>query len=312
MNYAPLNYDQINAVAGNYHPSQVKAYNNKSFAFWERALFQRALSIMDFKIPWDGTVKDFFRFCLFSRGYVAVFQTPEYGLTFQPCGLSGYDWYYRPTNALVANPAMPRSLDLRIGQDCEILKLTPDYYGIWDIIEYYACKLSELDNAIDISLINNKYPFLLAAKNKGAAEALKKMLDRANNGEPAVIYDLRVTASGDDKSAEPWHVWDRGNLRESYLTTEQLADFRTLMHNFDTEIGIPTLPIEKKERMISSETASLEVDATSRSRVWEETFNESAKRVNDLFGTQISVELTYKMEGGVTDGKDNATGPMEL
>ena len=145
MNYAPLNYDQINAVAGNYHPSQVKAYNNKSFAFWERALFQRALSIMDFKIPWDGTVKDFFRFCLFSRGYVAVFKTPEYGLTFQPCGLSGYDWYYRPTNALVANPAMPRSLDLRIGQDCEILKLTPDYYGIWDIIEYYACKLSELD-----------------------------------------------------------------------------------------------------------------------------------------------------------------------
>ena len=110
MNYAPLNYDQINAVAGNYHPSQVKAYNNKSFAFWERALFQRALSIMDFKIPWDGTVKDFFRFCLFSRGYVAVFQTPEYGLTFQPCGLSGYDWYYRPTNALVSNPAMPRSL----------------------------------------------------------------------------------------------------------------------------------------------------------------------------------------------------------
>ena len=136
------------------------------------------------------------------------------------------------------------------------------------------------------------------------------MLDRANNGEPAVIYDLRVTASGDDKSAEPWHVWDRGNLRESYLTTEQLADFRTLMHNFDTEIGIPTLPIEKKERMISSETASLEVDATSRSRVWEETFNESAKRVNDLFGTQISVELTYKMEGGATDGKDNAVGSV--
>lgn len=309
MRYLPLNYNQINEMAGQYHPSSIKAYDNISFSFWERALFQRALSIMNFNIPWDGSVKDFFHYCLFSRGYVAVFNRDEYGLTFQPCTLSGYDWYYRPVRALVANPAISPSLDMKIGEDCEILKLTPDYFGIWDIIEYYAAKLSNLDNAIDISLVNNKYPFMLAAKNKGAAEAIKKMLDLANNGEPAIIYDKRVTANGDDKSDEPWHVWDRGNLKESYLTTEQLADFRTLMHNFDTEIGIPTLPIEKKERMISSETASLEVDATSRSRVWEKTFNESAKKVNEHFGTTIGVELTYKMEGGIeneTDADGNA------
>lgn len=311
MEYFPLNYDQLNDIQGRFHPSAVKSYNNKSYAFWERALFQRALSIMDFKIPWAGTVADFFLYVLFSRGYLAVFQRPEYGITFQPCSLYGYDWYYRPTNALIANPALTAGLDLKIGTDCEILKLTPDYMGCWDIISYYAGKLSNLDNAIDISLINNKYPFLLAAKNKGAAEALKKMLDLANDGEPAVIYDRRVTGDSLDKGTpEPWHVWDRGNLKESYLTTDQLADFRTLIHNFDSEIGIPTLPIEKKERMISSETASLEVDATSRSRVWLKTFNESAKAVNAMFGTAISVELTYKSEGGMENGEADADRPL--
>lgn len=305
MRYYPLNYDQLNLIAGSLHPSTVKAYNNRSFAFWERALFQRALSIMEFSLPWMGTVSDFFKFCLFARGYVAVFSNVEFGLTFQPCTLSGYDWYYRPTNALVSNPAITESLDLRIGTDCEILKLTPDYFGVWDIIEYYAAKLSNLDNAIDMSLINNKYPFLIAAKNKGAAEAMKKMLDLANNGEPAIVYDKRVTANGDDGS-DPWHVWDRGNLRESYLTTDQLSDFRTIMHNFDTEIGIPTLPVEKKERMITDEAQALETDATSRSRVWETTFNESAKAVNAMFGTNIGVKLTYEGREGSQDENDDA------
>lgn len=301
MRYLPLNYDQLNLAAGMVHPSAVKAINNKSYAFWERALFQRALSVLKFNIPWQGSVRDFFLFILFANGFMPIFETPEYGKTFQPAGLSGYDWYYRPTKAIVTNAAANFTRTLIIGRDCEILKLTPDYMGIWDIISYYAAKLSNLDNAIDMSLINNKYAFILAAKNKGAAEALKKIMDLVNSGEPAVVYDRRVTSGeGDRQDESPWHSWDRGNLRESYLTTDQLADFRTLMHNFDTEIGIPTLPIEKKERMIDSEANALETDATSRSKVWLETFNESAKAVNEMFGLSISAELTYK-EREVTD-----------
>ena len=151
---------------------------------------------------------------------------------------------------------LKNSLKLAIGDSkvdnadgvCEVLKLTPDYYGIWDIIEYYAAKLSTLDNAIDMSLINNKFAFFLGAKNKGMGEALKKMLDKINKGEPAVIYDSKMADDPTSKDV-PWQFWDR-DLRKSYLTTEQLADFKTLLHLYDTEIGIPTLPIEKKERMI--------------------------------------------------------------
>ena len=177
-----------------------------------------------------------------------------------------------------------------------MLKLTPDYYGIWDIIEYYAAKLSTLDNAIDMSLINNKFAFFLGAKNKGMGEALKKMLDKINKGEPAVIYDSKMADDPTSKDV-PWQFWDR-DLRKSYLTTEQLADFKTLLHNFDTEIGIPTLPIEKKERMIDAEARSTDQDALSRSDVWIKTFNESAKAVNARYGLNISM----KRKGVKTDG----------
>lgn len=309
MLYRPFNFEQINIAAGSYTPSCVKSYDNLTFGFWERALFQRALSVINFNLPdnWTGSTKDLFNYCMFALGRVAVFKTDDYGLTFQPCGLTGIDWYYRPTTAIITNPALPNSLELKISKDCEILKLTPDYQGVWDIITYTAEKLSTLDNAINMSLINNKYAFMLAAKNKGAAEALKRMLDKINSGEPAVIVDRRVSNDPNTKD-EPWQFWNRGNLKESYLTTEQLADFRTIMHNFDTEIGIPTLPIEKKERMIDAEANALNVDATSRSKVWLQTFNESAIGVNELFGTDISAELTYKDEEVITDGNDDNAG----
>ena len=304
MAYCPFNYEQINTAAGFTHPSSVQSCNNRTFEFWERALFQRALSVIDFKLPdtWNGSIKDLFEYCLFAKGYVAVFQIPEYGLTFQPCGLSGFDWYYRPTTAQIANPALPVSLELAIGTDTGILKLCPDYQPVWDVITYYAIKLSTLDNAINMSLINNKYAFMLAAKNKAAAAALKKMLDLVNSGEPAVVVDQRVQDDPASKTT-PWQIIDRGNLKDSYLTTDQLADFRTLLHNFDTEIGIPTLPIEKKERMIDAEANSLTTDATSRSRVWVETFNESAILVNELFGTSISASLNYDIKEVYEDGK---------
>ena len=304
--YAPLNYDQINAMAAEYHPSCIKAYNNQSFAFWERALFQRALSAIGFNLPeeWNGSIKDLFEYIMLTLGFTSVFDNPEYGKTFQPSGLSGYDWYYRPTRSIVTNPALPKTLEMTIGKECEILKLTPDYRGIRDITSYYAEKLALLDNAINMSLINNKFAFILGAKNKAAGEALKKVLDLINEGQPAVILDRKVMDDPNSKDdPSPFRLIERENLKQSYLTTDQLADFRTILHNFDTEIGIPTLPIEKKERMISDEATALETDAMSRSRLWVETFNESAKAVNEHFGLNISAYLTYERREETSDGE---------
>lgn len=298
--YTPLNYEQINLIEGHINPSQVKSYNNATYAFWERALFQRACSVLEINLPdtWQGAIKDFFFYCLFKLGYVAVFDTAKYGISFQPCTLSGYNFYYQPIRALISNPLY--NADLEIGKDCELIKLTPDYMGIWDIISYYAEKLSTLDNAINMSLINNKFAFALGAKNKAAAQALKKIFDKINAGEPTIIFDKEIVSQREGN--EPWNFLERHNLKDSYLTTMQLQDMQTLLNNFDTEIGIPTLPFQKKERMITSEAESKVIDATSRSIIWLETLTSSLKLVNDRFNLNITAELRYKPtepKGGV-------------
>lgn len=297
--YAPLNYHQINTIEGCYTPSMVKSFNNRVFQLWERALFQRAASVIDFNnLPetWEGPVKDFFIYCLYKFGYVGVFETKENGLIFQPGSLSGYDIYYQPVKFLVANPHLTiQENEFTIGENCELIKLTPDYMGIWDIITYYAEKLSVLDNAINMSLINNKYAFMLAAKNKQASEAFKKMLDKVNAGEPAVIYDMKLINDQQDKT-EPWQFWARDHMKENYLTTMQLDDFKTILNMFDKEVGIPTVPIEKKERMITDEANSTVIDAISRSEIWLDTLTSSLKYVNERFGLNIEAERHYKEE----------------
>ena len=305
--YIPLNYDQINAIEGSYIPSVVKSINNKVYEFWQRSLFQRACSVIEAELPenWSGSVKDFLYYCLFRFGYVPVWYSAEYGYTFQPANLKGYNWYYQPTSCIVANPLLSETLELNIGTDCEILKLTPDYRGIYDIICYYAEKLATLDNALNMSLINNKFAFMLGARNKVAGQALKKMLDKVNRGEPAVIYDMKLLNDQTDKT-EPFQVWERNNLKNSYLTTDQLRDFQTILNNFDNEVGIPTIPYEKKERMVASEAESRQMDSQSRATIWIECLNSSADRIKELYpDLTLSFKLRYDPEEVRADEQRN-------
>lgn len=293
MNYAPLNYTNINISAGRFSPSSVKAHNNLSFWFWSRSLFQRAQSVIEFTLPdsWQGKTKDFFTYCLFKYGFVSVFNNEKFGLSFQPCTLNGYDFYYQPVEAIISNPKLHTTLT--IGEDCELIKLTPDYYGCWDIIDYYAEKLSMLDVSINSSIVNSKFAYLLGAKNKGTAQALKKMLDLVNKGEPAVIYDSRIFDDAVSKDT-PFQTWIRENMKQNYITSDLLQDFQTIINDFDREIGIPTIPYEKKERLVQSEAESTEIDAKARSIVWIDTLNSSIKEVKALYpDITLSAKLRY-------------------
>ena len=314
--YSPLNYSQISNIEGRVNPSMVKYYDSATFAYWQRSLFQRAISTIDFKnLPekWEGSVRDFFYWCIFSYGHVAVFEEKKFGgVCFQPGSFFGFDFYYQPTQYIVANPKLSKTF--KIHEDCEIIKLCPDFRGIWDCITYYASLLSMLDAGISMSIINNKFAYLLGAKNKAAAETLKKIFDKINAGEPAVIFDNNLLQNDPQDKEEPYNFLERSNLKQSYLTTDQLMDRATLLAAFDAEIGITSLPYNKKERLVTAEAESRGEDANARITVWKATLDSSLKEVNKMFGTNISVELVNdkeEMAYGNDISSDNIDRPAE-
>ena len=307
--YTPLNFESLNTIAGHYAPSMVKAYNNVIYAYWERSLFQRAVSRLKTELPaeWEGSRRDFLLFCLLKLGYVFVSRNDELGYWFQPGTLYGIDFYYQPTEFIIANP---RAAELNIKnryklhEEGEILKFMPDYRGIFDIIAYYAEKLSALDNAINMSIINSKFAFMIGAKNKAEAETMKKMLDKINKGEPAVFFDSLLQSDKTDGS-EPWQFLEIQKLKDNYITDKQLVDFQTILNAFDAEIGITTVPYQKAERFVSAEAQSRSVDSQARLTVAIECIQSSIKEVKKLYpDINLSFELRREEMNNVNDEPD--------
>ena len=299
----PFTWTTENLIEGRFFPSTQLPYNNQMFAYWARALFDRAAYAIKIDLPeaWDTDLRGIFYYWLLLSGFVGVMDSPEFGLVFQPGTLNGYDIYYRPVEFIVANPASAElSRTYKIGEDCEIIKLCPDYAGIFDIINYYAQKLAQLSLSIDVSIINTRFAKIMGARNKAAAEALKKILDKVNRGEPAVIYDEKLLDDRTDKAA-PFQEFGIDHLRENYITSDQLRDMQTILNAFDCEIGIPTVPYQKQERMVVSEAESRRIESVARVTVWIETLNSCFNKVNAKYGTALHAELREEGRYGHND-----------
>ena len=314
MAYLPLNYDQINLIEGTYQPSQIKN-NSASFDYWVRTLFHRASSNLIFGLPdfWQGDIANFWYYCMLRFGFVSIQDLTvkgkrgdELGMCFSPVNLSGINFYFQRTLAVLSNPTLNESFELEIGKDCALVCMTPDKMGIWDVIERYALLLSNLDNAINMSIINSKIPFILGGKTKAAIQTLKKIMDKVNSGQPAVFYDSRIQDDAQSKDTPFQFLKLLENPKQNYLTTDQLIDLHTILSDFDAEVGIPTIPYQKKERETSFESQSKLADGQARSLVWERTINDSLKEVKKLYpALQLSFRLRWEVDENVTGENNN-------
>lgn len=310
MAYLPFAYDQINLIEGTFTPSQVKN-GSVAFDYWVRSLFQRASSNLIFRLPefWRGDIENFWYYVLLRNGFISVQdltkvskEGEKIGMCFSPASLDGYNFYYQYTHTNISNPTLSETLHLEIGKECELVCLTPDKMGIWDVIERYAQMLSNLDNAINMSIINSKVPFILGGKNKAAVEALKKIMDKVNSGQPAVFYDNRLQDDAQTKDTPFQFLKLLDNPKQNYLTTDQLMDLHTILSDFDSEVGIPTIPYQKKERETEFESESKVADGQARSLVWDRSIKASLANVKKLYP---DLNITFKLRWEVND---NVTG----
>ena len=284
-------------------------YKEKSIAYryWFRSLIHKIDSSIVFTNLPKGWSNDFFMFCLWCKGFVLVFKTDrkdlqqfgENGIVFNPCTLGGYDFYYQPTYAIVANPHMPTKFEYKFefeGKDKEkaaLLKLTPDFLGVLDIIDYYASKLAELSKGIDMSIINSKFGLIASASNEAQAATLKSVMDELQKGNPLVVYKDQLKESDEIMPRkEPFEIWIQ-ELKKNYILTEQLQDMQTILNSFYTEIGLP-VAIEKKERMITSEMDVASAQSQARIACWVETLRESLEIINEKFN--LNIEVSYARE----------------
>lgn len=296
--YNPIFYEQANLYEGLQSPSTYKSRSNASFWFWFRQLYLRVMGNIDFDFnnKFLPNVEDYLIFVLLIRGFLGFAKSNDVGLFGQMCGLTGYTFYFQPAKFIVTNPMWENSKEFEIGNTGALVRCMPDYMGIYDILTYYAEKLSNMDNSIDMSIINSKFAYILGANSKSGIHALKTMVDKINRGDTSVFFDKRITPTKDGQTFEYIELFSK----DKYILDLLLADRETLLNDFDTEIGIKSLPYNKKERLTADESNIKEEDAKTKLNVMIETINDDFRVVNELFGVNFSCKQFSKED--VKDG----------
>lgn len=286
---APYSYNIENVYDSVVNPSTVHYIDNGTAKFYTRYFLQKAMSVFRWELPelWD---KDYFLYTLYTWGFIAILKTDRFGVIPQQCTLTGYNVFYAPKRITVTNPIMPETIERDIDTDCVLLKLTPDYTGILDLIYFYASKMALASSAVNVNLLNSKLAYLFTAKNKSVAESFKKMYDQIASGEPASIIDRNLLDPDGNKT---WDFFSQ-NLHENYIASDILADMRKIEQQFDTDIGIPNANTDKRERLITDEVNANNVETATRCELWLEELKKGCEKVKTMFDVDISVDWRVK------------------
>ena len=298
-NTPPYSSYEENLYNSNFSPSTVHVNNTKLRAYFQKYLLQKAISVFKWNLPedWD---EDYFKYTLYGLGYIAVLNTRSFGVICQGGALGGYNLYYRPSYIIITNPLIKKSITANINRDCAIIKLQPDYSSIMDIVTYYADQMALASEAMGMNLVNVKTGVVFGADDKALAESYKKMFDKINSGDPAVVVGKKLF----DQDGKPaWFPFVQ-NMKQNYIASDVLSDMRKIEAMFDTDIGIPNANTDKKERLVTDEVNANNVETATRCELWLESIRKGVNQANKMYGLDISVDWRVDPK---TDIQDNWT-----
>lgn len=286
---APYDYEFINSYTSHYSPSTVHCTNNNLTFYFKRYLLQKTFNVFKWDLPktWN---KDYFRYVLYMMGYIAIVNTNKFGVIPMICGLRGYNVFYAPTHAIISNPLINGILEPEIDSQCTIIKLTPDYCGISDIIEYYADMMALCAEAGGMNVVNSKLAYVIGAKSKSMAEAMKKMYDMIQAGNPLVVYDSKYAPEENKQMIEYYSQ----NLKENFIAPDIMLTLKKLENEFASKIGLANVNSEKKERLTNEEIEANRDETYCIADGWLESLKDGCEKANDMFNISMSVDWRYK------------------
>lgn len=282
----PYTYEMMNKLNVLSVPSTLHLKDNRAYQYFARYLFQKALSVYDFDLP-EWWSLDYFLLVLFAQGYVCVFDSGEFGVIPQWATLSGLNVFYEPKNAIVANPLIKQEKALEIGKDCVVIKLTPDYLGLLDMIQRYASQMAICAEAFETNTFNTKFAYVFGAKDKADAQTFKALFDQISAGEPAVAVGKNLF---DDNGKPLWTMFSQ-NVASTYIAPDILTTLKRVEANFDTEIGIPNANTDKRERLITDEVNANNVETFSKASLWLDNIRIGFDEVKKMFGLDLKVNF---------------------
>lgn len=301
MDRPPFTYDYLNAVDSQIPNSFLHIHNTGVSRFFKRLLMLDCISVFDWTLPehWDA---DYFRYVVMGFGWAVIFKTNLFGVIPQWGTLSGMNVFYRPIRAIVTNPLL-NSRELTINKNCVILKLSPDYKGVSDIVDYYGDLLALCYESLAVNILNSRLAYVVGVNGKAEAETFKALYDEIASGKPAVVRRETKSAGQLGKSfSDQWETFLQ-NVGQNFIAPEMLDSLNQIRDEFLTVIGIPNLSERKKERVNQIDSERNTFETKTKIDLWLEELQKGIDQSIQMFP---ELEGTFSVKKRFEEVKNNA------
>lgn len=180
-----------------------------------------------------------------------------------------------------------------VGKDCEIVTLgyadiSCTMYNYRGIIDLYAQRLANCDASIDINLLNCRTPFLFECNDGREAEDMRAIYTRIMNGEPAVYWRNTRGKNTLDNKVLPITILP---VKENYITDKIIEAKRSIVSEFQSNVGLNNVEYEKKERLITGEVSANNDLIECSIAIWNESVKECCEKVRATFDIDFSISF---------------------
>lgn len=211
------------------------------------------------------------------------------------------DRYYVPTEYIVSNPYTKEESTRRtytIDEDCVLIRNDAYARGILGIIESHARLLTENYITMDISTVLARAMLTITATNTNDKQSVDLWLKKLIDGELSAIGELPAMVGNQDRSINITPFQSVAGM-----LTDLIEERQYIKASLFNELGLNANYNMKRESINSNESQLNDdmlhplIDEMLKCR------KEALEKVNDMFGTNISVELASAWKDNETENE---------
>lgn len=260
--------------------SIAKQLNDRCFTDWYYRLMLIARSVFEWKNLPNNMNEKWIEKYLFAEGKCVFFEDDVLGM--MVAGVTGdspVNHYNEPTTVRPhATNFDYHGKELENDVNCVIITNNDEMIPTSETLKLYAMKLANIDRTIDVNINAMKMPIIVKCTEQ-QKKSLKAVMTQRNDNEPVIWGSKALDTEGIE-----------------ILKTDAPAVFKDLelqkhmvLNEVYTFLGINNANQDKKERLVDDEVQANNEQVEASFNIMLKARERAAKRINEIFGTNISV-----------------------
>lgn len=283
-------FDLQNKFELMYDVSDVK----RGYKYWFSKLLNFCMMMFEYENLPAGLPAREIELNLLITGHAVILANPDRpGELFTPLtSIAGVDEYYQPEWAVFANPDVTRKNGKQwmFDKDCiniwnnslqESMWYLPLDGSMYTFISRYARALSDIESSINIYTVNTRLTSIPVSDNQTVIESIKLFFKKLAMGKRSIISDSTIV--------NKFSTVDINSPKSDSLNDLLVARDK-ILEQFFRDIGV-RMYNPKRAQVTESELESNDQLLLICHEDMLKCRQEGIEKVNDMFGTEISVSL---------------------